>query len=70
MKVNIKKLSVEMEVKNSGVEFEIRNTRDEFLGDMILNRSGLKWCKGKKTRQNGILIDWDKLIEIIENQNK
>ena len=38
MKVYVKDMAVNMEVKNNGLEFEVRNNDDEFLGDCIVNR--------------------------------
>lgn len=48
MKVSIKDFSVDMVPKNKGVEFEVRDTSDNFLGDLIITKSGLIWCEDKK----------------------
>jgi len=65
MNVSIKKFNVEMEVKNKGIEFEIRTPNDEqHLGDMILSKTGLTWCEGKKAKKNGAFKSWEDIIEI------
>ena len=67
MKVNIKRFNVEMEVKNSGIEFEIRSPNgNEHLGDVVLNKSGLIWCKGKTHPKNGKKIKWTEFIDMVE----
>ena len=63
MKVKVKEMDVNMEVKNNGIEFEVRNTDDTFLGDCIVNKKGLIWCQGKTARENGKQVSWAKLIE-------
>ena len=63
MKVKVKEMDVNMEVKNNGIEFEIRNTDDTFLGDCIVNKKGLIWCQGKTSRENGKQVSWDKFIQ-------
>ena len=67
MKVQIKSFDVEMEVKNSGIEFEVRSPDGSSqLGDLILTKSGLIWCKGKKDRKNGSKISWPDFIKWAE----
>jgi len=67
MKVSIKNLSVEMPVKNKGIEVEVRNTSGDHLGDLIVNKAGLIWCKGRTRRENGIRITWQRFISLLEN---
>ena len=64
MKVNIKKFDVKMELKTNGIEFEVRDNNDLFLGDMIINKTGLVWCEGRTTKANGVKKDWAKVIEL------
>ncbi len=66
MKVRIKDLSVDMEVKNNGVEFEVRDTSDRFVGDCFITKTGLVWCKGKTGKANGKKISWNKFISMME----
>ena len=67
MVVKIKKFDLDLEIKNKGLELEIRSTNDEFLGDMIINKKGITWCKGKKTPKNGISKNWEEIIKIFED---
>ena len=63
MKVTIKSFDVGMEVKNSGIEFDIHSPDGEnFLGDLILTKTGLIWCDGKTSRANGKKVSWQEFI--------
>ena len=70
MKVSIKEFNVEMEVKSSGIEFEVRNTQGNHLGDCYLTMTGLIWCRGKTTKQNGKQISWEQFIEMMDHKAK
>lgn len=67
MKVGIKNLSVEMEVKNKGVEFDVYDNQDTFLGDMFVTKSGIIWCKGKTKKENGVKVNWEDFIKWMES---
>jgi hypothetical protein len=71
LKVSIKSLEVDMEIKNKGVELEIHEpdgtTR---LGDLIITKTDLIWCAGKTRRANGIKIKWPAFVELIQTQGK
>lgn len=67
MKVNIKKLNVQMELKNKGMEIEVRDTSDKFLGDLVISKSGITWCKGKVKPENGVKKSWEEVIALFEN---
>ena len=69
MNVNIKTFGVDMAVKNTGIEFEIRDTQDNFLGDCYLTKTGLIWCRGKTTKQNGVRVSWEDFIGWMESLN-
>ncbi len=63
MKVAIKTLSVQMDIKNNGVEFaisETKNKKDKHLGDLYVTRANLIWCEGKTTKDNGKKVSWEK----------
>lgn len=62
MKVSIKDLQVAMEVKNAGVEFQINDNAEKQLGDLIVTKANLIWCKGKTKKENGVKIKWDDFI--------
>lgn len=68
MEVRIKKLDINMLVKQNGIEFEVR-TPDGIsqVGDCYLTMTGLVWCKGKTTKPNGIKISWGDLAVILHS---
>ncbi len=67
MKVTVKNFDVAMEVKNKGIEFEVHSPDGEkHLGDVVLTKSGLVWCKGRTRAGNGIKISWKKFITWME----
>lgn len=66
MKVSIKDFKIGMELKNGGIELEIRDNQGEFLGDLIVNKKSLTWCKGKITKKNGIEVKWEDFISLME----
>jgi hypothetical protein len=63
VKVSVKKLAVDMDIKNSGLELEVRDTANKFLGDLVITKSGVTWCAGKTSRENGKKLSWAKFIE-------
>lgn len=67
MKVKIKSFDVAMELKNNGVELEIRDNSGSFLGDLVITRSKVIWCKGRTSRQNGKSVTMKKFIEMMED---
>jgi len=69
MKVSIKDLSVEMEIKNAGIELDVYSPDGvTFYGDLVVTRAGLIWCKGRTKRQNGMKVSWQSFIEWMELQ--
>ena len=63
MQVEIKKLDIDMFVKNNGIEFEVKTSDgSRHLGDCYLTKAGLIWCEGKTTRQKGISVSWEEFI--------
>jgi hypothetical protein len=67
MQVHIKDLSVAMEVKNAGVELGVYAPDGvKHLGDLVVTKTGLTWCKGKTGRKNGKKMSWDKFIQRME----
>lgn len=62
MKVKIKKLGVDMDVKNTGVEFQVHGNDDVFKGDFYVTGANLIWCQGKTSKSNGKKIPWDVFI--------
>ncbi len=66
MKVSIKDLSVTMEIKNTGIELDVYDNSGKHLGDLVVTKSKLIWCKGKTDRKNGKSISWDTFIDMME----
>jgi hypothetical protein len=69
MNVRIKEFSVDMEIKNTGIELEVRKpSSDEQIGDLIVTKSGLTWCRGRTRRDGGITVGWDEFIAFMEKR--
>jgi len=68
MKVTIKSFDVAMEVKNKGIEFEVRTPEGGHIGDVVLTKSGLVWCKGRKDVKNGVKVGWDEFVRWMEGE--
>lgn len=68
MKVSIKDLNVSMEIKNKGMELDVYDNQENHLGDLILTKSGLTWCKGRKRKENGVQVSWTEFIDWMESK--
>jgi hypothetical protein len=62
MKVSIKDFDVAMDVKNNGIELDICDNDGTHLGDLVVTKARLIWCKGKINRKNGKEVTWEKFI--------
>lgn len=58
MKVSIKDFPVSMEIKNKGMELDVYDGEDKHLGDLVITKAKLIWCKGKTKAENGKTISW------------
>jgi hypothetical protein len=68
MDVRIKKLDINMSVKQNGIEFEVRTPNGTSqIGDCYLTMTGLVWCKGKTTKPNGVKVTWNELAVILSS---
>ena len=68
MKVSIKSFDVQMEVKNSGIELEVRDAAGkQQLGDLVITKTQLIWCRGRTTRAKGIAVAWEDFIRWMES---
>jgi hypothetical protein len=66
VEVRIKKLDINMLVKQNGIEFEVRTPDGASqTGDCYLTMTGLVWCKGKTTKAKGTKISWDELAVVL-----
>ncbi len=66
MDVSIKSFDVEMKLKNMGIEFQVYDNQGKFLGDVILTKAGVIWCKGKTRRKNAPYHGWEEFIRRME----
>ena len=66
MKVTIKDFHVQMDIKNKGIEFEVRSNDGHHLGDVIVSKAGITWCKGRIRRKNGVRLSWDDFAALME----
>lgn len=66
MKVSIKDLAVTMEIKNKGVELDVYDNNGKHLGDLVVTKTSLTWCKGKTKVANGIKISWKEFIDYMQ----
>jgi hypothetical protein len=55
-----------MNVKYNGIEFEVYDNAGKFLGDCIVTKTGLIWCRGKTSRKNGVQVSWQEFIDRME----
>ena len=56
-----------LEVKTKGIEFQVYDNKDAFLGDCIVSKFGLTWCKGKTKRENGKKLKWRDFINSMQD---
>ena len=47
MKVSVKDFAVSMEIKNKGIELDVYDNAGKHLGDLVVTKTKLVWCKGK-----------------------
>ena len=66
MKVSIKDLNVSMEIKNKGLEVDVYDTAGTHLGDLVVTKTKVIWCKGKTAPANGKALNWVKFIKMME----
>lgn len=70
MNVSIKKINLPIELKNNGIEIEVRDTKGDFLGDLVIGKGAVIWCKGKTTPENGVKKKWTDVIAFFEGNSK
>ena len=69
MKVAIKSLEVDMEVKNKGIELEVYEPNGlDRLGNLVITKTELIWCAGKTRRDNGTKLKWPAFVALISAQ--
>ncbi len=63
--VSIKDLGIPMEVKTRGIELDVKD-KDKHLGDLVVTKSGVIWCRGRTSRENGRRLGWRDFIALME----
>lgn len=64
--IRIKQFDVKMSVKSKGIEFEVRSADGQtHVGDCYLTMTGLIWCPGRTTKQNGVKINWEDFTTVL-----
>ena len=53
MKVSIKDLQVNMDLGNNGIELDVYDNEGKHLGDLVISKAKIEWCKGRTRRGNG-----------------
>lgn len=66
MIVHVKSFDVEMEIKNKGIELGVRDTDGTFLGDLIVTKTQIVWCKGKTSREHGKKLTWKEFANVMD----
>lgn len=67
MKVGIKQLDVNMDLKRKGMELSVYNGDDTHLGDLFINQAQVTWCSGRSTPwSGGIKMSWNEFIHAME----
>lgn len=63
MKVKVKELNAEIELKNSGMELQIHSNIGKHLGSLVVNKTRVEWCDGRTRAGNGVQISWQAFID-------
>lgn len=66
MKVGIKNFPVTMDIKTKGIELDVYSSDGKsHLGDLVVTKTGLTWCRGKTMPANGQRISWEEFIAVM-----
>ena len=69
MEVSIKSLSTSIPIRTTGIEIDVAKPNGKGrLGDLIVTKTGLIWCKGKTTRKKGKSASWEEFIAWMEGE--
>ena len=68
MKVSVKDFTVTMELKNKGIEFDVYDNEDNHLGDLVVTKTKIIWCKGRTIPKNGKAVNWEDFKKYKESQ--
>ena len=67
MQVSIKRFDVAMEVKTSGIELDVSSPQGVHLGDLMVTKTTLTWCRGRTRPANGKHVTWDDFMAYMES---
>ena len=68
MNVSVKNFPVTMEIKNKGIELDVYDNNGTHLGDLVITKTKLVWCKGRTSVRKGKPITWTKFIEYMNSR--
>ncbi len=69
MRVHIKQFEVAMEIKTNGIELEVRTPdNQDQVGDLVITKTKLIWCRGQTTPEHGTEVTWDEFIKFMDSQ--
>ena len=69
MKVSVKDLQVkDMGLGNNGIEFDVYDNKNNHLGDLRINKTGMEWCSGRTRAGNGERKTWKELIAFFKSE--
>lgn len=67
VEVSIKSIGTSVPIRNNGIEIDVAKPNGKGRhGDLIITKTGLIWCKGRATRENGHSISWPDFIKMME----
>ena len=69
MLVSIKSFDVAKDVKNKGIELSVSDSQGAHLGDLVITKTRLIWCKGKTKVKNGKPISWDQFMAYMDQRD-
>lgn len=70
MKVTAKLDDVTITLGNKGITLKIADNSSAHRGDLRIGQATVEWMKGRTHEGNGIKLPLDKLIELIEAQER
>ena len=63
MKVEVKDLYADIELKTRGMELCVRDNDGSQIGDLVVSKTGLTWCEGRTLPKNGLHVSWNEFRE-------
>ena len=68
MDVSIKSFGTGLPIRTTGIEIDVAKPNGKGrLGDLIVTKTGLIWCKGRTTRENGEFVSWTDFVKWMES---